>query len=190
MELKDVILGFVERKQLTGYELKRLFTELEFLPWSGNNNQVYTTLLELERGGLVEKQVVEQEKLPPQKRYRATAAGRETLRGAVLGPAEVMATRNDFLLHLASSACLSIGELLGLIDAYREQTELELTMCREQIRRMKPEDDRGGRQDYIRVMIRRNRAMVLRSELDWLAELRKGLSSHDAPRARGKGERA
>jgi PadR family transcriptional regulator AphA len=176
VELKDVILGFLEWKQLTGYELKSLFVEHDYLPWSGNNNQVYKALLELEREGLVEKRIVQQEKLPAQKRYRATAAGGRRLREAVLREPDVVSVRNDFLLHLAWSECLSLDEVLGLVDAYQRGIETELAMCEEKIRRREPGAGRSAREDYAWGMIQRNRAMMLQTELDWLALLRGGLA--------------
>ena len=174
--MKDVLLGFVDWKELTGYELKRFFSELDYLPWSGNNNQIYTALLELEKEGLVEKQTVLQEKLPPQKRYRATAEGRRRLRKAVLLPAEVASVKNDFLLHLAWAERLTTEEIVGLIDDYQHQTELELAMCKEKMKRGEPREGRSGRADYIWGMIRQNRAMMLRAELNWLRLLRNGLA--------------
>jgi DNA-binding PadR family transcriptional regulator len=177
MELKDVILGFMDWKQLTGYELKGLFSELDYLPWSGNNNQIYTALVELEREGLVAKQTVMQEKLPPQKRYRATAAGRRKLREAVMRPAEAASTKNDFLLHLAWAECLSTEDILGFINHYQQSTELELAMCREKIKRQKSGEGRSAREDYIWGMVRQNRVMMLKAELNWLALLRSGLAN-------------
>jgi PadR family transcriptional regulator AphA len=177
MELKDVILGFLDWKQMTGYELKSLFSELDYLPWSGNNNQIYKALLELERGGLVEKQTIVQEKLPAQKRYKATASGRGRQREAVLRQPEVVSIKNDFLLHLAWSECLSLDEILALIDGYERSLELELAMCREKIRRQQPGTGRSAREDYVWGMIMQNRAMMLQVELDWLASLRNGLAN-------------
>jgi PadR family transcriptional regulator, regulatory protein AphA len=177
MELKDVLLGFMDWKQLTGYELKGLFSELDFLPWSGNNNQIYTALLELEREGFVEKETVLQEKLPAQKRYRATSQGRGKLREAVKHPAEAMSMKSDFLLHLAWSECLSAEEMLHLIDGYQQSTEVELAMCREKMKRGKPGQGRSAREDYIWGMIRQNRAMMLQAELNWLTLLRNGLAN-------------
>lgn len=177
MELKDVILGFTDWKQLTGYELKGLFSDLDYLPWSGNNNQIYTALVELEREGLVEKETVVQEKLPAQKRYRATAAGRDRLREAVLREPEAVSVKDDFLLHLAWSECLSRAELFGLIDVRQEKTALELALCKEKARREQPGQGRSPREDYIWGMIWQNRTMLLQAELDWLARLRSGLAN-------------
>jgi len=176
MELKDVILGFMDWKQLTGYELKSLFSELDYLPWSGNNNQIYTALLELKKEGLVEQQTIVQEKLPAQKRYRTTAGGKARLRAAVLREPEVISFKNDFLLHLAWTECVSTDEILGLIDGYQRSIELELAMSREKIRRQEPGVGRSAREDYIWGMILLNRAVMLQAELDWLALLRSGLA--------------
>jgi PadR family transcriptional regulator AphA len=177
MDLKDVILGFMAWKQLTGYELKALFSELDHLPWSGNNNQIYTALLELEREGLVEKETILQAKLPAQKRYRATDSGKSRLREAVLRPAEELSVKNDFLLHLTWSECLSTTEILEIADEYQHRTEIELAMCREKIKRQVPGGGRSAREEYVWGMIRQNRAMMLQTELNWLTLLRNGLAN-------------
>lgn len=177
IDLKDVILGFLERRDMTGYELKGMFSELDFLPWSGNNNQIYTALIELEREGLVEKRRVPQEKLPAQKRYSVTQAGRARLREAVTAPSEAPAVRNDFLLRLAWSECLAKEEVIGMIDEYQRLVETELAMRREKMRRMGAEGARSTREGYVWGMILQNGAMALQCELNWLTQLRNGLAN-------------
>lgn len=176
MDLKHVILGFLERKQMTGYELKAVFSKLDFLPWSGNNNQIYTSLVELEREGLVEKRTIQQERLPAQKRYHATATGRALLRQALQLPSEAPAIRNDFLLRLAWAECLSASEVTGIIDQYQLCVETELKMCREKMRRGREADYRTEREAYVWGMLQKNREMTLLAELKWLAQLRNGLA--------------
>lgn len=179
MELDYVILGFLDWKELTGYELKSLFSRLDFLPWSGNNNQIYTTLVGLEKRGLVEKKTVPQEKLPAQKRYSATAEGRALLREAVLGPSTAPAQANEFLLHLMWSASLTEQELMGLIDRYQQGVVLELMMCRERARRGGEFEARTPREEFLWQMIGRNRTMALQNELNWLVQLRNGLAGKE-----------
>lgn len=177
MELKDVILGFLDRTQLTGYELKGTFSKFDFLPWSGNNNQIYTALRELEKEGLVEKQTIQQEKLPAQKRYDVTEAGRTRLKQALLLPSEAPAMRNDFLLRLACAECLSAGEITGIMNEYQRTVETELAMCREKMRRGKAAEHRSERESYVWGMLQKNREMMLKSELNWLGQLRNGLAN-------------
>jgi DNA-binding PadR family transcriptional regulator len=177
MELKDVILGFLDWKELTGYELKGLFASLDFLPWSGNNNQIYTALLELEKEGLVEKQVIQQEKTPAQKRYKATAQGLARLKEAVQSGAVQAETKNDFLLHLLWSHCLSKEELTALIDNYQRQVETALAMCREKIKRDKVHMQRSEREAYVFDAVQEHEALLLQTELNWLSKLRNGLAN-------------
>ncbi len=176
MELKDVILGFLGRKRLTGYELKSLFSTLDFLPWSGNNNQIYTSLIELERKGQVEKRTIQQEKLPAQKRYRITEAGRVRLKQALFQPSEAPAIRNDFLLRLACAECLSDNEITGILHEYQLQVETELGMCQEIMRRNQATEYRSKREAYLWNMLQRNREIMLQAELKWLAQLHRGLA--------------
>jgi DNA-binding PadR family transcriptional regulator len=152
-----------------------LFSTLDFLPWSGNNNQIYTSLIELEREGLVEKRTIQQEKLPAQKRYHATDAGRAGLKQALLQPSDAPAIRNDFLLRLAWAECLSAGELNEIIEDYRIRLETELKMCQEKMRRGRAAEYRSEREAYVWGMMQRNREMALQAEMVWLAQLRHGL---------------
>lgn len=179
MELDSVILGFLDWNELTGYELKALFSQLEFLPWSGNNNQIYTTLVDLERRGLVEKKTVQQDKLPAQKRYSATAAGREQLKIAMLEPSHAPQEAGGFLMHLMWASCLAGEALQGLIDSYQKSVEVELAMCREKMRRGDSIETRNPREQYLWAMIGKHRAMALQNELNWLAMLRNGLANKE-----------
>ena len=181
MELNDTILGFLDWKPLTGYELKGLFSTLEFLPWSGNNNQIYKALLELEKESCVEKEVILQENYPTQKRYSVTQKGRERLWAAVRKNPDAPFVKNDFLLHLAWADCLPEVELIHMIDSYQLQVENELTMSREKIRRDDVHAKRSERESYIWDMIGQNRAEFLQNELNWLTKLRNGLSGKGGP---------
>ncbi|MHB1314813.1 MAG: PadR family transcriptional regulator [Christensenellales bacterium] len=177
MELNEMILGFLDWKPLTGYELKSIFMELDFLPWSGNNNQIYKALLELERDGMVEKEVIPQEKTPAQKRYSVAEQGKSFLRAAVLKAPDLPVAKNDFLLHLAWSHGLSHDELMTLIGAYQKSLGTELLMCLEKNRRRKVAVKRSEREGYIWDMIAHNRAAYLQNELNWLTRLRNGLET-------------
>jgi hypothetical protein len=53
---------------------------------------------------------------------------------------------------------------------------LELAMCKEKIRRQESGEGRSARAEYVWGMIRKNRAMILKAELGWLALLRSGLA--------------
>ena len=79
MSIRHAILGFLSWKPFTGYELKKLFADALSFHWSGNNNQIYGSLVELHKVGAVSVEVEQQEKLPARKVYTITDEGRAEL---------------------------------------------------------------------------------------------------------------
>ncbi len=85
MAIKYAILGLLSWKPLSGYDLKKIMVDSAAFYWSGNNNQIYKTLVQLHEEGLVEIEVRQQENYPPRKEYTITDQGAAALRavGAV-----------------------------------------------------------------------------------------------------------
>jgi len=179
MELQEIILGFLDWQPLTGYELKKMFSELDFLPWSGNNNQIYKSLIELDDQNLVIKDVIQQENYPAQKRYRATKEGHDILKEAVLKDAEIPTFRNDFLLHLLWADCLTHAELMSIINKYQDKVNNELLLYQGKIKKDKLHASRNYRESFIWDMIMHRRAEYLQNELNWLTRLRNGLANKE-----------
>ena len=84
MSIRHAVLGFVSWRPFTGYELKKLFSDSRLFHWSGNSNQIYRTLVQLHRDGLVDLEVQQQDSLPPRKQYSITGAGSAELRRKIL----------------------------------------------------------------------------------------------------------
>lgn len=185
MNIQHALLGFLSWQPLTGYDLKKLVADSEILHWSGNSNQIYTTLVQLQRAGLVEVETTQQENLPPRKTYTLTAAGQEQLRSWVLSAPELPEARNSFLVQLAWADQLEARELEGLVAGYEQAVEAELTMCREKIRRGRPAPDRTAREKYLWKMAHENRLRAWEAELGWARDLRKGLGRHEGGGKKG-----
>jgi DNA-binding PadR family transcriptional regulator len=68
VSIKYAILGLLSSKPSTGYEMKKVFEESSVMYWSGNNNQIYKSLVELLNEGLVTSEISTRKPLL-QKRY-------------------------------------------------------------------------------------------------------------------------
>jgi DNA-binding PadR family transcriptional regulator len=176
MSLKHTILGFLSWKPLTGYELKKYFTETEFIPWSGNNNQIYKTLVALDNEDLVTKEVIQQENYPARKVYHITAKGIGELNGWAKSKPDVPHTKNTFLIQLAWSDGLSKEEINKLIDLYQYEIEMKLIMCRERLNRKTVFPEDNERAEFFWEMLWQNRISSYQNELNWLTKLRNGLT--------------
>lgn len=177
MSIKHAILGFLSWHPFAGYDLKKIFTENTIFYWSGNNNQIYKTLVQLLEDGLVTNEVQQQEHLPAKKIYSITEKGRAELREWVLSLPEYPELRKTFLIQLAWSDQLSDNELDALLADYENEVDIQLRMEKERVRRGMPSPARTPRELYIWEMITENLIMSYESELTWVRKVRRGLKT-------------
>jgi DNA-binding PadR family transcriptional regulator len=179
MSIKYAILGFLSQAPLTGYELKKLFAESATLHWSGNNNQIYRTLVDLHKENLVTKEVQYQENHPPRKIYTITEKGLSELKQWVLSTPELPQLKNTFLVQLAWADQLEPGELDALLGKYEEEVHVQLLMFRQQERRKNTLPARTPRETYLWRMIGQNWLSFYERELNWVRQLRQELGATD-----------
>ena len=101
MSIKYAILGLLSWRPMSGYDLKKIIAESMSFYWSGNNNQIYKTLVQLHTEGLVDIEVQQQENYPARKEYKISERGAAELRTWVLSAPELTQFRNTFLIQLA-----------------------------------------------------------------------------------------
>ena len=168
MSIKYVILGFLSESSLTGYDLKKKFTESEVFHWSGNNNQIYRSLVELHDGNLVTVEVQYQESKPPRKIYTITDIGLQTLRQWMLSTPELPQFRNALLLQLSWADQLEPNELDNTLAQYEDELQVHIAMLREKMRRQSSNQSANGFKDRIA-----NRCLSFYElELTWVQGLR------------------
>ena len=99
MEIQYTILGLLNWKPLAGYDIKKIIADSELFYWSGNNNQIYNSLVELHKQGLVSQEILLQETLPAKKIYTITPAGQAELHRWLLSEPELPEFHNLFRSH-------------------------------------------------------------------------------------------
>ncbi len=167
MDLRATILGFLSWKPLSGYDLKKMLSQSEIFYWSGNNNQVYKNLLELQKEGLVYFQVQQQESLPAKKIYSITGEGLAELQQSLLVMPELPELRKNFLIQLAWCEPLSDGMLIELLEGYASELEAQLQLSMGQARMNTDHPQRSARERYLWRRIHLNLVEAYRTELDW-----------------------
>lgn len=178
MSIEFAILALLSSGPLSGYDLKKLFAESESLPWSGNNNQVYRSLVELHREGLTDQEIQQPTEGPARKLYTLTPAGREALRDWIGSEFELPTFRAPMFARLIASDLLSEDELDQLLSRYDEELRLKLAGLEELERRGRRTALGSERQRLVWQRINDRPAAVIRSELEWVAELRWALAKH------------
>jgi PadR family transcriptional regulator, regulatory protein AphA len=175
MTIQYAILGLLSWQPLSGYDLKKLFTDSAILYWSGNNNQIYKALLQLHAEGLVTQEIQYQEYLPAKKIYTLTEKGRADLKAWVLSTPELPEFHNNFLIQLTWADLLTDEELDALLKRYEEEVQVQLLMQKEKASRMEPSSARTRREVYLWEMTSKNIISVYENELAWVRQVREGL---------------
>jgi DNA-binding PadR family transcriptional regulator len=175
MTIHYAILGLLSWKSFSGYELKKLFSNSSLFYWSGNNNQIYVTLLNLSKEKLVTQEVQQQENLPAKKIYSITRKGLTELKKWMLSNQELPEIRNAFLMQLAGAYLLSDEELMDLINRYEEELYVALLMEREKAKRNLDHPSRTKRETFLWGMINKNFESFYENEIKWLTLVKKGL---------------
>jgi PadR family transcriptional regulator, regulatory protein AphA len=128
MSITHTILGLLSWRPMTGYDLKKIFAAAPVLYWSGNNNQIYTTLVDLHKQGYVSRETRQQEDAPAQKIYSITPSGRQELEQWLLSEPELPQLRNPFLLQLAWAGQLDPARLDSLLEKYEIEIQVQIAM--------------------------------------------------------------
>ncbi len=144
MTIRFAILGLLSRQPLSGYDIKKIIADSASLYWSGNNNQIYTTLIQLNKEDLVAFEVITQDYVPSKKVYSITQLGLEELRKWLNSPIDPPEMHNTFLVRLTWADLLTKEELNNLLDNYEEEVRVQGLMIKEKIRRT--DGNRGSKQ--------------------------------------------
>ena len=177
MDIQFAILGLLSWQPMSGYDLKKLIAESDVFYWSGNNNQIYNSLIALHKAGLVSQEVMVQENLPAKKIYTITEAGQQQLQAQLLVEPELPELRNHFLIQLAWAGSLTPVQMDRLLERYEAEIRVQLLMRQEQARNAGVRLNRTVRERYLWSQILEHIASFYQQELDWIRHVREDLQS-------------
>jgi DNA-binding PadR family transcriptional regulator len=120
MDAQSIILGLLQHKSMTGYEIKKVFS-ISFAFFSGFSfGSIYPALRKMEENGLISMQMKVQENAPNRKIYTITEKGRETFPEKLRSPLELAAYKSDFLARLFFFSQLEPDERSSVGQQYLE----------------------------------------------------------------------
>lgn len=180
MSITYAILGFLSWKPLSGYDLKKLFEDSLAFHWSGNNNQIYKSLVDLHKEEMVTLEVHQQTDHPPRKIYTITDRGRSALREWIVSEPELPQLKHSFLAQLAWADLVDADELDSLLEKYEDEMQVHLLMFQEQQKRNVGSPKRTPREIFLWKAISDNRVLFYKHEQVWVRKLRKELADIQA----------
>lgn len=128
MSVRYALLGLLGQRARHGYELHAAFTVLAGgeQNWEVKPAQIYTTLMRLKEGELIDEEGIEQEGGPEKRIYAVTAKGREELRKWLFTPIKTEHQRDEFFIKLMISISDEEEEPVKVIYIQRASLYREL----------------------------------------------------------------
>lgn len=179
MSINHAILGMLSFKSLTGYDLKKIMQESPFMYWSGNNNQIYKALVELNEEGYVTHETRHQEGSPSRKIYTITADGLVELKRWACSLPEAPEVKNSFLVQLAWTWQLSNSDLTTLLDQYEQEVRGRLLLEKKRSIEKHFAPNRTPRESAVWALIYEKTIEVSERELHWIDQVRKTILQFD-----------
>jgi PadR family transcriptional regulator, regulatory protein AphA len=142
--LSHAILGFLDYRPMSGYDLKKFFDQSVAHFWSATQSHIYKALENLEKDGMVESQLIQQEGKPNRKQYQITEAGRNELRHWVSTPLPIEAKREAWLIQVFFAHNLDNEEITSLFKNRIEQLRTSLRQCQLAQKNINENDKQGG----------------------------------------------
>lgn len=126
MSLKHTILGFLNMRAFSGYDLWKMFNGSVNNYWSATHTQIYKTLSELEKGEMVEIELIQQVTTPNKKIYHLTEMGKKELLRWLQTPIDLPPVRDKFLVQFSFSDILNHDDVILNIESYIKKIQIKL----------------------------------------------------------------
>jgi PadR family transcriptional regulator AphA len=170
MSLDHAILGFLNYRPYSGYDLKKIFDTSVRHFWPANQSQIYRTLSRMAEKGLVEMQVVEQEDRPNRKEYSITPAGQAELRQWLVTPLPFDDNRSAPMIQVFFAGQLSNEEIIAMYQRVADFMHMGLQQYEQIPQEMEAyaEYVQSPREFFFWMQTLEIGKMMVRTNLEWI----------------------
>ncbi|MBN2085752.1 MAG: PadR family transcriptional regulator [Anaerolineales bacterium] len=168
MSLKHAILGFLSISDKTGYDLQKKNEQTIQHFWPSTQSQIYRTLKELERDGLIKGEITIQREKPNKRLYALTPEGKQELVDWLAGPLDPAPHRNQFLVQLFFSKHISRDAICANLSHYRARLEARLEYLKSDEVRTKFALAASPKEEALFRIIVDNGIRLLEAEIGWV----------------------
>jgi DNA-binding PadR family transcriptional regulator len=120
MSLPHALLGLLNYRPATGYELKATFTKSIHFFWNATLPQIYRTLKQMEGSGWLNVTVEHQDGRPSRKVYHITDAGKKELRRWLNEPLEMPEPRNAMMIRTFFGNQINLDQFIAQLQKWQE----------------------------------------------------------------------
>jgi DNA-binding PadR family transcriptional regulator len=183
MSLEYAILGFLNYKPLSGYDLKKIFDTSVRHFWNADQSQIYRTLARLTEQGLTEIELVEQTDRPDRKVYHITPKGQEALLVWIGGPFPYQETRSGPLVQIFFAGQLTDDEILAKFHTAADMFRYMLERYQQVPAQIEEyvEEIHSPRESYFWMLTLDMGIRIMQAQLDWAENVIQTIENKQLP---------
>ena len=182
MSLEHAILGFLDVRPRSGYDLKtRCFDAEAKAFWSADQAQIYRTLERLRALGFVRATRRRQTGKPDRKVFDITDTGRGALAGWTVTATPLAPPRDAFLMQLYFSAAGSDDAIIGLLTDRRSSHQRRLDSLRADAINLAQNTSLPARVVAMRAAAYDGAMATERATIDWLDDTLEAIRDGQLP---------
>ncbi len=133
MSLPHALLGLINYKPATGYDLKGRFDQSVHFFWNSTLPQIYRTLNDMKAKGWLKSTIEHQDGKPSRKVYSITQTGKEELIRWLSEPHEMTEPRDPLMIKVFFGNQAGMGRLVEHIKEWREYYASMVEMYEEEV---------------------------------------------------------
>ncbi len=175
MSLKILLLGLIEISPMPGYNLMKAFDDSMLFYWHATHTQIYNTLKEMEKEGLVTGEVIHQAANPSKKVFSITEKGKEAITAWLLEEPELPGFKHDFLIKVSLSSRLSEKDLLLQLDLYEQKLKHKLAALESDKKKEFLKFARSNKELVLWEITFENGIMYYQNELVWVEKVKESI---------------
>jgi DNA-binding PadR family transcriptional regulator len=183
MSLEHAILGFLNYRPFTGYDLKKIFDTSVSHFWPADQSQIYRTLNRLADKGLAEMEVIPQEDRPNRKEYRITSAGQEELRNWLVTPLPFGDHRNAPMIQVFFAGQLSNTDIVDMYQRVADFMRLGLQQYEQIPQEMEAYSEyvQSPREFFFWMQTLEIGKMTARTNIEWIENVIEKIQNGEIP---------
>ena len=181
MSLRHSILGLLDGRPLTGYEIKKIFDDTLAHAWNAHDSQIYPELHRMEEQGLAEVSTVTDGRRP-RKVYAITEAGKAELQRWLESRGGNRITRDEFLLRVFFFGLLDRDAQLVWLSEEEDRLQAELSYADEVVAGYsvrEPKSERGRQRLRWQLACVELHVAQTTVRLEWIQATKKDLDHED-----------
>ncbi|MBV7506289.1 PadR family transcriptional regulator [Bacillus sp. sid0103] len=123
MNIQDVILGFLYEEPMSGYDIKQMMENSVSYFFDASFGAIYPALRKMEKEGLVEKQVIQQDGKPNKNLFVITESGKEQFQHYLTSPINPTITRSDVLIRIFFGRFTTKEKIIEWLEGERDKSQ-------------------------------------------------------------------